>query len=295
MSSRTTSRGARPVFVGRDSLVAEILGRTPQEPGGFDLRGTLGAGKSTLLFHLRDDIQVFQRFLVNLENYNPGHGGERGERASVGAVQGSFQRFAALLTTLVEQACPEDLAAFSSDVVDAYNSEVVGWRVYSIEEARKVLARRLEPKDLADLWRAAATAVAESFVPRWNAVQEERLLLLDNVDEVADQEIGAWLGQVLVRLERTAVVLTSQVEDAGAPCPLPMGDLMVVKEVPPFDQLDVDKYLELIEPTAVLDPERQTVYEISGGHPGTVTIVHNLLWQRGVGPGANREKALRDL
>ena len=284
------------MFVGRDSLVAEILGRTPQEPGGFDLRGALGAGQDKLAVppaRRHPGLPAIPRQPRELQPRSR----RRARRARVGrSSPGQLPEDSPhCSTTLIEQACPDDLDAFSSDVVDAYNSEVVGWRVYSIEEARKVLARRLEPKDLADLWRAAATAVAESFVPRWNAVEEDRLLLLDNVDEIADQEMGAWLGQVLVRLDRTAVVFTSQVEDADAPCPLPMDDLMVVKQVPPFDQLDVDKYLRRIEPTAVLDPDRRTVYEISGGHPGTVTIVHNLLWRRGVGPDANREDALHDL
>jgi len=283
------------MFVGRNTLVAEMLDRTAQH-GGLDLRGDLGSGKTSLLSHLDSDIQVFQRFLVNLETYNPGHDGEIGDSASVGAVQGSFQKFTELLAYLIEQACPDELDAFKSDIVAAYNSEVVGRRVYSLEEATEVLDRRLEPKDLADLWRAAASAVGDSFVPRWNAGHDDRLLLLDNVDEVADQEIGAWLGPLLARLERTAVVFTSQAESLDTPGPLTLGDVPVDKQVLlPFDQREVDEYLDEVEPAGVPDADRQTVYDISGGHPGTVTIVHDLLWRRGVGANEHREEALRDL
>jgi hypothetical protein len=117
------------------------------------------------------------------------------------------------------------------------------------------------------------------------------LLLLDNVDQISDQEMGIWLGKLLPRLSGTTIVLT---ETSGAALPsLPdsANTPSIVKLIPApvdvtylvnFDATAVRSWLEnalaqTVEPTGY-----EKIYVLSGGHPATVALVHDLLWRSGL-------------
>lgn len=286
------------MFVGRGSVLAQIHKAAAQDHATFELRGSPGSGKTAIVRHLEEEAQAFRPIVVNLEEFDPGHSGEVGQSASVGAVQGSFRQFAEVLAGLVRGACTVEVAErFEHEVTEAYNSEVAGRRVFSLEQAMLETQGALTPRDLADAWRASATAVADCFVAHWNADAEGRcrLLLLDNGDVVADQELGVWLGALLPRLERTAVVVTRQ---PGGPLPAlagSVGDAFVALDVANFSEEEVREYLEEKAPGRVPGDVVGKVHRITGGHPGTVAVVHDLLWGPGVGGEANAEEVLRGL
>jgi hypothetical protein len=262
-------------FVGRASLLSAILGRDTDIPRVDDLAGEPGAGKTSILRRL-ELAEQFRGVRVNLEDFDPGHAHERGESASVGAVQGSFQQFAMLLSELLAQVDPAAVAEFNVEIIAAQNAEVEDRRVFSLEESMEQLAGKLSAQELADAWRTAARVVAEGFTARWNAAPQDRcrLLLLDNVGEIAEQEFGDWLGQLFRRLENTVVVLTRE-PDATIPS---LHDSVSNRsyEVRNFDLEEVKAYLDKEHPGRYSAQDAGLMYEASGGHPATLAIVLEL-------------------
>lgn len=285
------------LFVGRDDLLARIRPGSGEEFRAHDLSGESGAGKTSVLRHLEDHEQAPRPILVNLEDFNPGHRGEHGSQASLGAVQGSFQHFSGLLQRLVRRTCSREvLARFQAEIADARNAEVLGGRVSGIEESMDEYEGTLGPQDLANAWRKAENIVADSFVAHWNAATTPRLLLLDNVDEIADQEIGTWMADLLPRLTQTTVVLTRT--PGGPPFPLPEHAVQVF-EIADLDQRDVRVYLDdaarLARHTRVSEFLERKVYEVSRGHPATLAAVYELLWGSDALPGTDPVTLLHDL
>ncbi|MGH3852180.1 MAG: hypothetical protein ACRDR6_01505 [Pseudonocardiaceae bacterium] len=287
------------LFIGRGVLLNEILGSSGDRFSANDLFGGLGAGKTAILQRLEDQARV-RPFRVNIEDFNPGHDGDHGRDASLGAVQASFQQFCALLTTLVRWACPQDtLARFQGDVVAARHAEVENVRLSSLEESMHELRFQgeLQPQNLAEAWRSAQTVVAEKFVSYWNAAPTtSRMLLIDNIDEVSDQEIGAWLGELLPRLDRTIVVFTR----TPAWFPLHLStDAVRVFEIVDFDESEVREYLDTAARQAGREPVTRSIeekiYEISQGRPATLAAVYELIRIVDAAPGADLLEFLDDL
>jgi hypothetical protein len=286
------------MFVGRGTLLAQIHEAAAQERGKFDLKGSLGSGKTAIVRRLDEEAHGFRRVLVNMEEFNPENQGEMGDSASVGAVQGSFRQFSRLLIGLLGRTCPDDVAKhFEREVTEAYNSEIAGRRVFSLEQAMDETQGALTPKQLADAWRDSAGAVADAFVSHWNAAEEDkgRLLLLDNVDEIADQELGVFLGDLLPRLNRTVVVLTRQPDGPFPSLPATKPDGLETLDVPNFTEAEVSDYLEEKAPGRVSSDLARNVYRITDGHPGTVSVVYDLLWGSGVGNQSDAEDELLGL
>jgi hypothetical protein len=135
----------------------------------------------------------------------------------------------------------EALARFQSEVVDARNAEVLGVRVSSLAESIDEVEGALDPQELVNAWRLAKAVVADSFVCRWNATTTWRMLLIDNVSEVADQEIGIWVRELLPRLEKTSVVLTRTPEGPSFSLP---ADVVRRFNIVHFDEHKVRAYLD---------------------------------------------------
>ena len=104
-------------------------------------------------------------------------------------------------------------------MLEAYQSEVAGRRVYSLALAMEDVRFELSPAALAAAWRDSKDAVAAAFLRRWNETPGEgnRFLVFDTVDDIIDEEIGLWLTDLLPGLERTVVLLTRRSPAVGLP------------------------------------------------------------------------------
>jgi hypothetical protein len=157
-------------------------------------------------------------------------------------------------------------------------------KVIRIEDSFEELKTPLIPQHLAEAWRKAATSVAEKFRALWNARTEQKrcLLLLDNVDELLDQEIGTWLVQLMPELSGTTVVLTARPGDvlqAG----LPDSVRQKVRAIVNFDETTVNEWLaNAVGPEEVASVVSKKIYNISKGHPATLALIHELLWKSGL-------------
>lgn len=291
---------AREQLFGRHDLVEKVLGASPASKPVFDLVGNHGSGKTSIARHLAPDPATFRQIRVDLEVFNPGHPGDAGPKASVGAVQASFHQFRALLEELIDRTCtPTAAEQFRKEVHDALN-ELRARRVLSMDLAMDEVASRLTPDDLAEAWETSAVEVTKRFVGHWNDPADwlepgddrTHLLLFDNVDEVVDQKLGEWLGQLLPDLEQTIVVLT-RLPDRPLPSLATMGTRLTEEAVPPFDAEDVYKYLNDAKADSVDHDLARRIHHITDGHPGTISIVHEIMWGPGLGGAAAAEAVLR--
>jgi hypothetical protein len=283
--------------VGRQQLLEEILECVRSDRRLSDLAGPLGSGKTTILDDLRREAERdhLRPVLVPLEDFDPGHHGEVGGDASVGAVQGSFYKFSGLLKFLLTAVSPGEVPeTFAREVVDAHNTEVLGQRLFSLEDSVAELSASLVPSDLATAWREAAGVVADHFVRHWDALlvgSNRVVLLLDNVHLVTDQELGHWLGDLLARLSRTVVVATREPTSSGILSPeaehWELGNL-TAEEVRTFLTARVAR-------GQVSDVIASKVWQVTGGHPATLAILFNLIWRSGGVAVADAQKVLEDL
>jgi hypothetical protein len=294
------------MLVLREGLIHGILNDKVDGLRVDDIPAEVGAGKTTLLRCLQEtnepgDVSKPGRRLVvllDLEDYDPGHKGDWGAKASVGAIQGSFAQFERMLLDLTRLANPSAVDSLRASFTSARNCEVVGARLHTLEHSILELENRLTTRVLAGAWRSAADVGADVFIREWNKPggPQLRVLLLDNADRLADQEIGEWLGlasgsdrglrhdaswkPLLMRLERTIVVLTREVvptgeSDSSAP-PLPFTRLCT-RTLPAFASEEVEDYVRGLNRGNMPAGVASRVYHITQGHPATVAMVGELL------------------
>lgn len=268
----------------RDTLIQQILGPGREDAGMGELSGVLGVGKTYLLERMDTTTRTKHMLpiLVSIDEYDPGHHGEVGEKASVGAVQANFHRYRQLLAALLDRggASKAICEQFDAAVADAYNADVLGRRVFSLEDSVNELSTRLDPSDLAQAWREAADTVTGLFVGHWTATANDqpRLLLLDNVDAVADQELGVWLGHLLPQLVCTITVTTREPGEPGG-VQVPVGKPTWRTEIGNLEPDDVQDYLaRRVSGEVVPQSVVQRICEVTHGHPATLTIVQRLIW-----------------
>jgi tetratricopeptide (TPR) repeat protein len=264
------------MLIGRDELVDQILNGTLEVLRVDDLPGSLGAGKTTILGHLRANAPGFTSVAVDLEDFDPGHPGDVGDDASVGAVQASFEQFSRLLGTLLEGKGPDIRQSFDAEVMREHNADVLGASLLSLEDSLDELREDLSPQDLAEAWRGAAQATSDSFLKYWNEDSDgdPRLLLADNVDCLKGQEIGLWFDKLICRLERTVVVRTREL--GGVPLEEQPVDVRT-HEITNFTVEDVAEYLRHDGRGPVPAGLAKLVHDATQGHPATVGIVRDLL------------------
>jgi hypothetical protein len=275
------------MFIGRADILKQIEQDVSDDKKVGDLWGDLGSGRSWLLNELcSKQTERGLSVLISLESFDPGHPGEVEEKASVGAVQANFNQFAALLRRLIERVGPPDVqSAMERAIQNARNDEVLAGRVISIDATLEEISPPFVPHDFAEAWRRAAEAVARAFVKLWAASDRTRLLMLDDFDRVADQEIGMWLKKLFSSpqtlkdawgpLARTFVLLTRTSNVPRAV--LPKAD--AVWPIGNFTLQEVSDYLtEVRNGASVGSDTLNKVYEITGGHPATLRLVHELVW-----------------
>ncbi|WP_028660076.1 hypothetical protein [Nocardioides insulae] len=285
------------LIVAEPRLLENILAKDTGDLRVEVLSGILGSGKTSMLRYLEGSGGSRRAVRVLLEDFDPGHPGERGEDASVGAVQGSFHQFARLLQHLIGELRPEERDELSVAARDARHSQVTNAKVADLQATFDELKenKALAPQALADAWRRAAGTLGEEFVRRWKTATTTTpcLLLLDNFHAIADQEIGGWLtAQVFPALTGTVVVLT---EDSGGSIrALPTNAR--VAEIHNFDRKTVGRWLaqEVVDEPVPEDIVR-SVHEVSQGHPATLSLVRELLWGPDVGSLDDRRELLRNL
>lgn len=295
--------GTNNDLIGRQDILLQLRRATTGD--AFELVGSSGSGKTAIVRELAKPSpdrspDLLDPVHIDLEAFDPERPGDRGPDASVGSVQASFHHFAALLTHLVRTVLGDDQATgFEAEVLEAYQSEVAGRRVYSLALAMEDVRFELSPAALAAAWRDSKDAVAAAFLRRWNGTPGDgnRFLVFDTVDDIIDEEIGLWLTDLLPGLERTVVLLTRRSPAAGHPSaegddslvPETMVDRFIQIPVGPFSGEDLDHYL-VDRRSSVQGFNAKLVHAITGGHPGTVVVMHELIERPTV-----EEFVLRDL
>lgn len=283
-------------FVGRGTLLRTLT--LDDMPRGeiFELVGGSGTGKTAIVHEVDRRNRGLHTIHVDLERYDPERPGDVGEGASVGSVAASFHHFAALLTRLLDRdAGAAQAQAFHDEVREAYHSEVAGRRVFSLNLAMADVQHTLSPADLAQAWRESRDRVAEAFLARWNRDDggRGRLLVLDNVDDVIDEELGFWLGELLPRLDRTAVVLTRRAKDTASLVSRHASDRITPLEVGGWDAEDIETYLARRGASRLLGGAATNVWSITDGHPGTIVVMLDLLSRSGVEGRVDLDELLR--
>ncbi len=310
------------MFIGRDEIVDQIRRHDPADRFVADIRGDLGTGRTRLLQHLDEKHPPDVRSIfVDLDDFNPDHPGQVGDKASVGAVQANFTEYARLLQFLVDQAAPSGATGRMRQAIQkARNDEIFAGRTVSIKASLDELNAPLDPQALADAWRRAADAITEIFLELWEGDARGCLLLLDNFDSVSEQEIGVWLtgllhrrdqhGQSVEPLARPILVVTRS--QGSAPSVLP-GERVRSWSLSNLSLEEVDKFVtgyrrELAAHRPLGDGRRQvggaevdraTLTRINGvtdGHPAILRLVCDLLWGEALAaPGGSVEELLHDL
>lgn len=287
------------IFVGRRELLDAVL-EGLNEVGALrmdDISGQHGIGKSSILQRLRElaDSTV-TAILVDLEKYDPGHTGDVGERISITAIQVNFQFFTQLLLNLLASLHPDRVPEMEHAIHLERNSvnEARSPMPTALQLTNKVelgagatmksspshISVALGPQQLADLYRRAANRVADAFVGYVNerGGNSPVLLLFDNVDRYANQEIGPWFHDVLRRLEHAVIVLTREV---GTPLSVP-GGVCRIRTIPPLSPTEVEQYLRMkVSPAPLGGGVAQLVHAFSNGYPVVLGIVYDLVFQGG--------------
>jgi hypothetical protein len=289
------------MFIGRTEILKHIKQEKLEQSTVNGICGDLGSGRTSLLNTLQSGIPNVRSVPVPLENFDPGHPGQVGDTASVGAVQANFVKFTELLEFLVQEVCPSEKAAMKEAIQKARNDKVRLGRLISIDASVAEIDQPLTPQDVSRAWREAAEAVSQDFQKLWQACNPGCLLLLDDFDSLAKQEIGGWLQQLLLpvskteadeeRLPRTIVVLT---RSPGTPKATLTG-IDAEWSIGNFTKAEVAEYLrEVRNGEYPEDATLNMVYEITGGHPATLRLVHELVWG-GMLAHDQPELLLRDL
>ncbi|MGJ7441688.1 hypothetical protein ACR80Q_11590 [Aquipuribacter sp. MA13-6] len=283
--------------MGREALLDKLRAavRRPEGVRAGDLVGDSGAGRTTLLRRIKDDKDGFPDVvLVDLLDFDPGHPGQTGERVSVGAVQASFGQLCRVLLEILHQVdAAEGQAAVEAKVNESRQQSVVAGRVSDLDMSLEELERAFDPQDLALAWVDAAEKVIATFAVQWQLHLERSgtrpVVLFDNFDRVAEQELGVWLlrhvagdgsdgaGRALadsfVVRTRTPPSRTPPDENDTDSTRTP-----VQLEAKNLSANDVRKYLNTInQGPAVEKAISQLVFELTEGHAATLRLVGDLL------------------
>ncbi len=288
------------VLVGRDEAV-RVFGDEVRNADGARLAqliGASGAGRTALLRRFQTALGADaapKGVYLDLSDYDPGHPGQVGAKASVGAVQASFKKLSLLLSDVMRQVADEPAA---KEIVDAANrarrSDVMAGRVGDLHMSLEELQRPFAPQDLADAWRNAARTLVDAFAALWasrvGTGGGRPVILLDNYDLVAQQELGEWLGWL--------VHAPGEREDEGWRSGSPLGDAFTVVsstttiqgwvELGPslswdaenLSDSEVRDYIQLVHRKVPPDQVAIKVFGLTFGHPATLRVVGDLVWGR---------------
>jgi hypothetical protein len=290
----------RPVepFVGRSDLIALLIAALAKGPARIrDTYGVQGIGKTTLLNHLRAAAEGTGALAepIEMADYNPECAGERGHEASTWALSATCSAFRNLLVDLAETLSARGdreargFDGFANTVRVAKNTRrKVELNVHNTLNANNARFRNSDVQNvnveyteaeasLRDAIMREGDDIANGFVHHFNGVAALRgvLLTVDGYEQIADQELAAWLNRLALRLKNTLIVV------ARSPNAQPMkgsSERLERHALPRFGRDEVQMLLEASLPdqpieAAVVD----AVVDFSAGHPATVALVAELL------------------
>ncbi len=291
----TPGAAGERVFVGRDALLTEMVRELDEgvHLRADDLSGPVGMGKSALLAG-RSPPQMLRgamprsRFTSSTlttttrgvqatpVTRSPSVPSRRtSTRSSVWA-----QRFSSALQ-------PELLPRFDAAVDEAFKAVIItpgGLNITNqmvvgdfarVEGAAVTTKLDSLAQQVTTAFQKAGLQVAEEFVDCLNVVASERplLLLVDDIDRIANQEIGTWLRGVLENLQRAVIVMT---HEPGESLELPPG-LGSTLKLAPLSEDEVGEYLRQRPVPDGSSELARLVHAYSGGRPVVVGLVHDLL------------------
>lgn len=294
------------LFVGRVGLLDRL---TRPADGGVlhaeNVVGGSGMGKSSLLRHLARrvtaqgnaavcllDLEVFQATLATrqsgvVERVAPNKDLKTLERLARAAIEQASPEALSRLDAVVHRVwTPFQSLEITNTLVARKQSEVSD--VHQVAQV-KLSAGALELAQV-EMAQAAAEALTDEVAAILSEVVASRalLLLVDNVDVVADSQLAAWLADTLTKLRGGVVVLTQQ---PGRGLDLPDGVSEQVR-IPPLTVAEVALYLEARQVGLEGDADlAQLVHQCSGGIPVGVCLLTDLLADPRV---ALRAEDLRD-
>ncbi|MBH0123706.1 hypothetical protein I0Q12_31240 [Rhodococcus sp. CX] len=244
------------------------------------LCGILGCGKSAMLKHIELNAPR-AAVRIDLSEFDPGHRGDQGPEASVGAIQASYLQFVRLLEALIGRIGTDaDRREIRELDLSVRNAEVYDARIIRIEDFVDERFRPLDPIVLADAWRNAAGDIAHKFATRWNAMTEDHgcFLLLDNADDIADQEIGLWIGELVLSLSTTVVVFAQESDTLLSTLDQ---ERTRITRISQFDEPTVEAWLCGVSGHQPSSAMVRQICAASGGHPAVLKLLYQLLSRRG--------------
>ena len=291
----TPGAAGERVFVGRDALLTEMVRELDEgvHLRADDLSGPVGMGKSALLVRAESaaDAQrgdaAFAVHVIDIDDYDPGCPGDTGDTISLGAIKKNFDALKRLGTEVLSALQPELLPRFDAAVDEAFKAVIItpgGLNITNqmvvgdfarVEGAAVTTKLDSLAQQVTTAFQKAGLQVAEEFVDCLNVVASERplLLLVDDIDRIANQEIGTWLRGVLENLQRAVIVMT---HEPGESLELPPG-LGSTLKLAPLSEDEVGEYLRQRPVPDGSSELARLVHAYSGGRPVVVGLVHDLL------------------
>jgi hypothetical protein len=289
------------VFVGREELLERFL-RPPEERKlrAQDLVGGSGMGKSSLLRHLAsvaatdDDIAVC---LLDMEMFQSGFTVHRDgdDTRRVAAVK-DLEALRRLSRHVVEQTSPHTMERLEAVIHAAWTplqglavqNTLVARRESAVSGVRQIVKLSAGAFEVARVEKvqAAAAALSDEVARILGEVAASRILLIlvDNVDAVAQSQLAAWLSDTLTILPNGVVVLA---REPGQGLDLPEG-LREHVRLPPLSIPEVALYLHARDvQSGGASDLAELVHQCTGGIPIAVCLLADLLADPGVGLGAS--------
>jgi hypothetical protein len=287
------------VFVGREQVIDRLLAAVEDNSRlRVDrVSGSLGLGKSALLRQVRDRAAArcseAAVHLVDLAEFDPGYARHGGESLTFGQAQKNFDQLKRLAGALSRCTSPARARRVSAAATTAWQ-QVRAVRAPELHVSQHVEVgqsgtlshsppsitvssdpRALESHQVAAILQAGLD-LTDALARCLNETAERRpvVILLDEVDRVAGQQVGRWLARVVEHLDRGLVIL-AQEPGSGLDLPPGLGDVvrllpLSVEEVQEF----LDRRLGVLGATADL---ARLVHRCSGGLPVAVEILADLV------------------
>jgi hypothetical protein len=286
-------------FIGREDLLTHLLsGLDDAQPvRADDVVGALGMGKSTLIEELvrrspalATDVVVSH---VDLGRFDPGSKGGGGTEQTFGQSLKSHDQLLQLARQILTAVDPGSVgridAVGDAGVLEIHRIKSSDVNVYAEVSAGSSATVSASPQsvtvnvdnktaldaDFVSAIRQAQVALTDALVGCLNETARSTpvLLLFDNADTVADQDLGLWIGRMISRLSGVVVVLTHEPDTA---LDLAHG-LGTSLRLPPFSREEVAAFLARRLPQQPASDLVALLHEWSGGVPVALEILVDLM------------------
>ncbi|MFC9336008.1 AAA family ATPase [Arthrobacter sp. NPDC057009] len=287
-------------FVGREDLLARLL--TGLEQGQrlrtTDVAGATGMGKSTLLQEAQRRSAARSTGMVvasvDLARYNPEARGRGGVDQTYGQALKHYNEVRALASDLLHDLDPEraivleetdqeftrnrqkmkvgkvnvysEMTAGAGALISASPQTIkVNFDQNAAQDAVLVGAAREATLQLSNILAASLNDISSS---------QPMLLLFDNVDIVAGQELGFWISHLISNLKGAVVVLAHE-PNSVLDAPRGTGDAL---QISPFSLDEVSEFLtQTLGQERISDDLVALLYKWSGGVPIALQVLVDLM------------------